>query len=158
MNDDDLKRLPITAREILDKGAREVERLRDEPEVQARLQATIGSVYTNLGAYAAALPLIEQSVATRRRVLGADHPDTLSAVNELANLYWFQDRFVEAEPLFLDVIERRSRVLGEEHVDTLKASYDLASVFGRQNRWDEAERLQRTLWRRKAISPRIFEG
>lgn len=134
----------ITAREILDKGAHDLEQLKDQPELQARLQATIGSVYTSLGVYSGATPLLEQSVATRRRTLGADHPDTLKAVNELANVYWFQDRYADAEPLFLDVVERRTRVLGPEHPDTLKATYDLASLMAKQKRWQEAEALQRT--------------
>ena len=133
----------VTAREILDNGAREIETLKDEPEVQARLQDTIGTVYTNLGAYDAALPLVRQSLETRTRLLGADHPDTLSTANALANLYWFQDRFGEAEPLFRDVVDRSTRVLGPEHPSTLKAGYDLASVYGRQARWAEAEGLQR---------------
>lgn len=134
----------VTAREILDKGAREIEQtLREQPDVQARLQATMGAVYTSLGRYGAASPLLEKAVATRRRILGADHLETLSAVNQLANLYWYQDRFAEAEPLYLDVVQRRKRVLGQEHADTLKASFDLASLFGRQNRWNEAEQLQR---------------
>ena len=60
----------VTAREILDRGAAELEKLRDQPDIQARLQATIGSVYTGLGAYSDAGALLEQAVATRRRVLG----------------------------------------------------------------------------------------
>jgi eukaryotic-like serine/threonine-protein kinase len=133
----------ITAREILDGGARDLDKLSDEPELQARLQTTIGSVYTSLGAYTAALPLLEQAVTTRRRILGLDHPDTLSAVNDLANLYWFQDRYSDAEPLFLDLVQRRTRVLGEEDPATLKATFDLASLYGREARWGEAEALQR---------------
>jgi serine/threonine protein kinase len=40
----------LTAREILDNGARQIEKnLKAQPEVRARLQATIGTVYTNLG-------------------------------------------------------------------------------------------------------------
>ena len=146
----------VTAREILDKGALEIEQtLREEPDVQARLQATMGSVYTSLGVYGAASLLLEQAVATRRRVLGADHLETLSAVNQLANLYWYQDRFAEAEPLYLDVVERRKRVVGDEHADTLKANFDLASLFGRQNRWSEAEQLQR---KTLAIQERVLGG
>jgi non-specific serine/threonine protein kinase/serine/threonine-protein kinase len=133
----------VTAREILDNGAREIETLADEPDVQARLQATIGSVYTTLGDYAAALPHLEKAVATRRRLLGADHPDTLAAVNSLATAYWYLDRFGEAETLFRDVAERHARLRGAEHRDTLKAEYDLASVYARQTRWVEAEALQR---------------
>lgn len=133
----------VTAREILDRGARELEQLRDQPEVQARLQSTIGSVYSGLGVYGSAIPLAQAALETRRRTLGPDHPDTLAAINELANVYWFQDRFAEAEPLFVEVVEKRTRILGENHKDTLKANYDLASLYGRQKRWQEAEQLQR---------------
>ena len=135
----------ITAREILDKGAMDLETLRDEPDIQARLQATIGSVYTGLGAYEAAGKLLEQSVATRRRTLGSDHPDTLAAINELANLYWFQQRYTEAEPLYLEAVESSARVLGDEHPATLRARYDLASLYGKQTRWAKAEELQRQI-------------
>jgi non-specific serine/threonine protein kinase/serine/threonine-protein kinase len=135
----------VTAREILDKGAREIdETLRDQPEVQARLQATMGAVYTSLGMYGAALPLLERAVETRRRLLGYDDPDTLAATNDLANAYWYQGRLKEAEPLYLDIVERRKRVLGEEHPDTLRARFDLASVYGQQRRWDIAETLTRS--------------
>jgi non-specific serine/threonine protein kinase/serine/threonine-protein kinase len=135
----------VTAREILDNGAREIENLKDQPDVQARLQTTMGAVYTSLGAYASALPLLEASLSTRRRVLGDDHLETLAAENELATLYWYQDRFTDAEPLFRDIVERRTRLLGAEHADTLKAGYDLASVFARQKRWAEAEQVQRQI-------------
>ena len=77
----------LTAREILDKGAKNaLETLQNQPELQARLLATIGTVYTGLGSYRAAEPLLEQAVTTRRRVLGSGHTQTLEAVNELANL------------------------------------------------------------------------
>ena len=145
----------ITAREILDKGAMDLETLRDEPDIQARLQATIGSVYTGLGAYEAAGKLLEQSVATRRRTLGSDHPETLAAINELANLYWFQERYTEAEPLYLEAVESSARVLGDEHPATLRARYDLASLYGRQTRWAKAEELQRQILaiQQRALGP-----
>ena len=42
----------LTASQILDKGAAEIEQnLRAQPELRARLQMTIGTVYTNLGRY-----------------------------------------------------------------------------------------------------------
>ena len=84
-----------------------------------------------------------RSVATRRRVFGSDHPQTLFAINELANLYWFLDRFADAEPLFLEVVERSTRVLGEEDAATLRARFDLASLYARQGKWTDAEQLQR---------------
>ena len=77
----------LTAREILAKGVQQLESLRDQPAVQARLQATIGSVETELGLYGDAQPLLEAALQTRKRLFGQDHPDTLASANGLANLY-----------------------------------------------------------------------
>jgi non-specific serine/threonine protein kinase/serine/threonine-protein kinase len=150
----------VTAREILDRGAREIEQtLRDQPDVQGRLQSTIGEVYTSLGSYDAALPLLEKAAATQRRVLGDDHPDTLVARHLLANLYWTQGRFGDAEPLYLDLVQRRTRLLGEQHPQTLKVNFDLASLYARQQKWTEAEALQhRTLeMQQKVLGPDHFD-
>ena len=133
----------LTAREILEKGAAKVEKdLESQPQVQARLMATMGTVYTSLGLYDRAEPLLHRAVASGRRVLGEDHRETIVAVNALANVYWYQQRYREAEPLYQDVVEQRQRTLGEEHPDTLMAKFDLASNYAHQpERWADAERL-----------------
>ncbi len=132
----------ITAREILDKGAESIEEtLIDQPEVQARLMATMGRVYTSLGLYDKAELLLEQSVKSQRRLLGKNHSETMTSVHDLANLYWYQNRLKDAEPLYQEVVETRTRLLGEEHPDTLKANFDLASLYLGQERLDEAEKL-----------------
>ena len=134
----------LTAREILTKGALQLEGgLRDQPQVQARLQATIGAVYTGLGLYADAQPLLARALQTQKRLLGEDSPDSLSTANHLANAYWYQGKYQEAELLYRDIVERRTRVLGEDHPDTLRANFDLASAYAGQRRWDEFERLAR---------------
>ena len=142
----------LTAREILAKGAQQLDNLQDQPAVQARLQATIGLVETELGLYRDAQPLLEAALQTRRRVVGQDHPDTLASANALANLYWFQGKYREAEPLYRDIVERRTRVLGADHPDTLRANYDLASLYVMQKRWEEFDRLSRdTLARQRRV-------
>jgi eukaryotic-like serine/threonine-protein kinase len=134
----------LTAREILANGAREMEQsLRAQPEVRARLQTTIGTVYTNLGLYDEALPLLQRALETRKRLLGNDDADTLLTTNQLANVLWFQGKLAEAEPMYTEVSLRRRRVLGAEHPDTLRADFDLASVFGLRERWGEAEQLMK---------------
>ena len=55
----------------------------------------------------------------RLRVLGAEHPDTLLAMGNLAVTYWSQGRWKEAEELQLQVSNVRLRGLVEEHPDTL---------------------------------------
>ena len=119
----------LTAREILAKGARQVEdSLRDQPDVQARLAATIGAVYTNLGMYAEARPLLQRALDTQRQVLGHDNAETLRSAHHFATLHWHEGNMQQAERLYADVVERRRRILGDEHPDTLRASFDLAST------------------------------
>jgi serine/threonine protein kinase/tetratricopeptide (TPR) repeat protein len=134
----------LTAREILESGVANIETgLAGQPEVQARMMGTMGSIYTNLGLYEPAERLLTQAVATNRRIFGDESATTLAAVNDLANVYWFQEQYARAEPLYLEVIERRRRLLGDQHPDTLRASNDLASLYVLQKRFNEAERLAR---------------
>ena len=90
----------LTAREILAKGAVQLEGgLRNQPQVQARLQATIGAVYTSLGMYAEAQPLLARALQTQMQVLGADSPESLATASHLASVYWYQEKYREAELL-----------------------------------------------------------
>ena len=132
----------LTAREILDRGSQRIEQtLKDQPDVQARLQGTLGEVYTNLGLFDEAGANLERAVQTAKRVLGEDDTETVTAVHRLANVLWHQDRLAEAKPLYEDVIARRTRLLGADHRDSLKAKFDLASLYMVQGRWAEAEPL-----------------
>ena len=135
----------LTAREVLDKGAADIDKtLTARPQIQSRLQQTIGTVYTNLGLYSAAEPLLRRALETDRRVLGNENQQTLASVSALADVYWHLGRNIDAEPLYLELVERRRRILGEKHRDTLRATYDLASLYGRNpQRWDQAESLIR---------------
>jgi hypothetical protein len=65
---------------------------------------------------------------TRKRVLGQEHPDTLTSIANLASTFWNQGRWKEAEDLFVQVMETRKRVLGQEHPDTLTSIASLAST------------------------------
>ena len=134
----------ITAREILDNGARDIEaRLAAQPQLQARMQATIGTVYTNLGLYGAAEPLLRKAVDAERRLFGAEARQTRQTMSALANVYWFLGRYADAEPLYLSVLQSSRRANGDEDSETLHAAYDLGSLYVMQKRWDEAERLMR---------------
>jgi serine/threonine protein kinase/tetratricopeptide (TPR) repeat protein len=134
----------LTAREILDKGAQHIDQtLTGQPRVQARLKATMGEVYTNLGLYQAAEPLIRQAVDVQQRSLGSDHVETMDSMHALANLYWWEERYSDAEPLYLALLESRRRLYGERHPDTLRTAYDLGSLYLVQKRWNEAEQLMR---------------
>ena len=66
----------ITAREILDQGAARIgKELGAQPDLQATLLDTIGSVYLSLDLPEDAQPLIEQGLAVRRKLFGERHLD-----------------------------------------------------------------------------------
>ena len=93
------------------------------------------------GRYSEAEKSFFQVVETRKRVLGAEHPDTLTSIGRLAWTLWDQGQWKEAENLEVQVMETSKRVLGAEHLDTLTTINNLASTFRNQGRWKEAEEL-----------------
>ncbi|KAJ7347989.1 hypothetical protein DFH08DRAFT_670253, partial [Mycena albidolilacea] len=69
---------------------------------------------------------IEAIVLEKRKLLlGADHPNTLSAMGNLAVTYSELGRYQEAEPLETIVLEKQKLLLGAGHPDTLDAMANL---------------------------------
>jgi tetratricopeptide (TPR) repeat protein len=93
------------------------------------------------GRWKEAEELLMQVVQTRKKVLGDEHPDTLTRMDNLASTYRSQGRWKEAEELEVQVWQIRKRVLGDEHPDTLTSMANLASTYKSQGRWREAEEL-----------------
>jgi hypothetical protein len=52
-----------------------------------------------------------QVVEARNRVLGEEHPDSLTSVANLASIYVDQDRLKEAEVLEVQVMEKKLGVI-----------------------------------------------
>jgi tetratricopeptide (TPR) repeat protein len=101
----------------------------------------VGQVLLDEGRWKEAEELDVKVFGARRRVLGEEHPDTITAMANLAETYWNQGRSKEAEELDIKVLEARRRVLGEEHPDTISAMGNLASTYRDQGRSKEAEEL-----------------
>jgi len=135
----------LTAREILTRGSSQIDTgLSGQPHVQARLQTTMGRVYTELGLYSDARVLLERARQTQRRIVGDEDPDALATEKALADVYFFEGRFRDAEVLYQNIVRVQGRTLGDDHADTLRTAYDLASVYIGQERWDDFEKLAQT--------------
>ena len=80
--------------------------------------------------YDQAEPLSREVLADRRRLLGDDHPDTLTSRAVLARLTARQGRRAEAGELYRQVIADRSRVLGPDHPDTAALRGEFAHLAG----------------------------
>jgi hypothetical protein len=57
----------------------------------------------------------EVLLAVQQRVLGSEHPSTLTTANNLANALKAQGRYGEAETMYRETLAVRQRVLGSEH-------------------------------------------
>jgi tetratricopeptide (TPR) repeat protein len=75
-----------------------------------------------------AIGLYEQTLADRERILGADHPDTLSSRNNLAGAYESAGRLDEAIGLHEQTLADRERILGADHPNTLTSRNNLAAM------------------------------
>ena len=134
----------ITARELLDNASKEVDTgLARDPETQAQMMQVMGDVYSSLGLYRRAEPLQRQSMEIRQRILGPEHPETLTSMNSLAIVLWYEGHYAEAKKLDRETLDVRRRVLGPEHPETLKSMSNLASVLNSEGQYAEAEKMDR---------------
>jgi len=134
----------ITAREILDKSSKDIDKgLANDPELQAQMMSVMGDVYENLGLYPESESLFNRTLEIRRRILGPRSQDTLKSTQDLAMLLDEESRYPEAEKLLRETLDVQRHVLGPEHHDTLKSMSDLATVLSDEGRYPESEKLQR---------------
>jgi len=134
----------ITARELLDRGATRVDsQLAGQPEVQAELRSVLGRVYTNLGLYDKAAPLLERSLAQRTALHGPADTSVAANMDLLGAVLLKMDRFDDAESLLRRALEQRRRLLGNRHVATAETIDNLATLLEERGKLDDAEPLHR---------------
>ncbi|WP_448569537.1 tetratricopeptide repeat protein [Thalassotalea ganghwensis] len=132
----------VTAREILDNGAQRIEHeLSDKPLIQSTLMNTIGQVYTALGLYQQASPLLEKTLSHRRKLYQEQRiavTDLANSMEGLANVYTETADYEQALQLYLDAL-----ALPESIALTQKVSLQagLAEIYFRLGKYVEAEPL-----------------
>ncbi|KAK4193988.1 Tetratricopeptide repeat-domain-containing protein [Triangularia verruculosa] len=96
---------------------------------QGFVGTVLGLIYYDEGRWEEAEKLFVQVMETRKTKLGADHPDTLTSMANLASTYSNQGRWEEAEKLFMQVMETFKIRLGADHPDTLISMGNLAVTW-----------------------------
>ena len=105
-----------------------------------------------LGEYQQARDLDEDTLTRRRRVLGDDHPDTLTSASNLAVDLCALGEYQQARDLDEDTLTRRRRVLGDDHPDTLSSANNLAVDLRGLGEYQQARDLDEdTLTRRRRV-------
>jgi len=105
----------------------------------ARLEAALGQSLYSVGDYAGAQRADERALVIWERVLGPEHPDVATGLNNLAELYDDQGRYAEAEPLYQRALALREQALGPTHPDLATSLNNLAVLYNHQGRYAEAE-------------------
>src|SRR5262249_45801915 len=84
-------------REILEKTAKRLDDLKDQPAVQAELRSTLGGVYFALGEYAKAEAMTREALSLRRRLFGDDNLAVAMSMYDLGRVLAAQAKLTEAE-------------------------------------------------------------
>jgi tetratricopeptide (TPR) repeat protein len=148
----------LTAREMLDKGAARVEKqLASEPQVQATLLDTLGTVYMGLGLYEQAQPLLQSSIAKREKLVPAEAADLALSLSHQGDLLTFRADYPGAEAAYRRAIGlQSSRPAAERDNAALARSlYGLGNEQANSGRSADAEQ---SLGDALAMQQRVVDG
>ena len=146
----------LTAREVLDKGAARVEgQLAKQPEIQATLMDTLGTVYMGLGLYGQAQPLLQSAVTRRQGLVPSEPADLALSLRHLGDLQTLRAANPEAEDAY-----RRAISLQNSRPPDQRDNLALAcSLYGLGNEQENAGRFadaERTLRDALALQQRLY--
>jgi eukaryotic-like serine/threonine-protein kinase len=132
---------PLTARQLLEQGARDVPGLTSQPAVQARVLDVIAQVYTLLGDYDEAEPLFREAVRLNREVPDASAADLAGSLQRLGDLLFRDGRLDEASMVLHEAIELAT--LANDQPLLANALNDLGLTEHERGDYSAAERLHR---------------
>jgi tetratricopeptide (TPR) repeat protein len=115
--------------------------LAQSDEICTEIGEALALRWNTQGRFRDAILKMENVLEMRRKLLGIEHPDVATSLNNLAVLYYSQGRYSEAEPLYQQALEIRRKLLGTEHPDVAQSLHDLAYLYSSQGRYSEAEPL-----------------
>ncbi len=134
---------------VFDRSIRAIEaQFADQPLVEAQLLQTIAGALQDVGLLDHAMPPQRRALALRRELLGDDHPDSITSINNLSHLLAELGELEEATRYAREALALSRSVNGEDHVFTLTYLGNLGSLLADQERLDEAEALYREALRR----------
>jgi predicted ATPase/class 3 adenylate cyclase len=84
---------------------------------------------------------LNKALQIREAVLGAEHLDTASTINNLALVYFDQSKYDRAESLYIRTLEIIEKTLGREHPKAIELLHCLAGLYASQGKFEQAELL-----------------
>ncbi|HQR44944.1 MAG TPA: tetratricopeptide repeat protein [Thermoanaerobaculia bacterium] len=134
----------VTARELLDKAAREIEGdLTEEPTVKGTLLYTMGEVYSGLGLNKQALELAEKALAQFRAAVPADEAAIARTLSQLAVVNRRLGKYEKAEPLYREALALEETLFGPGSGTVAKTLDNYGVFLQEMAKYDEAEKVHR---------------
>jgi eukaryotic-like serine/threonine-protein kinase len=99
----------------------------------------MGNILHDEGKLSEAEPYYREALEERRRVLGAEHADTVESILDLGGLLTDEGKLSEAEPYLHEAVETSSRVLGDKDPTTIYAIDAMGILLQEQGKLGEAE-------------------
>jgi tetratricopeptide (TPR) repeat protein len=145
----------LTALDLLDRGVEQVDRLDDQPMVQARLLSAMGSAYLGLTFRPEGEAAIRRALEIREEALGPEHPEVAASLIEIANMIendaaWGEDPERDAEmrgnvDRALQILERDLARGGRDTAAWLNAATFQASLTRMEHGWERAQPMYQAL-------------
>jgi len=132
----------ITARELLERGAKQIENeLKDQPGVQATMMAVVGNVYRSLGLYQDARPFLQKALELRQRVYGDAHAEVASSLNDLGKLLQDMGDYSRADSILRSALALREQLADGPSLEVAESANDLAVLYSAMGKHDQADSL-----------------
>jgi serine/threonine-protein kinase len=135
---------PITAKELLDRGAARLDtEAAGAPLMRAEMLSVIGGMYTDLGLYEQALPLLEEARTVFLRSREGNAGIVARNADRLATVLHEMGRYEEAAEVAQQAIALREEDGGATPEELSASIGNLASIRSLQGLFDEADALYR---------------
>jgi serine/threonine-protein kinase len=113
---------------------------------------SVGALLRAQGRYQEAREKFTQALALREQVLGPEHPETASTLQQLGSASWWLGHYEQALEQSERALALKTKVLGPEHPEVIAALNSVAAVLRDLGRYEETrQRLERVLVLREKI-------
>lgn len=93
------------------------------------------------GKYKEAIPIAEEVLNIRSRMLGEENPDTAEALNDLGVIFEGLGEYEKAEQYYLQGLNIRQKVLGEDGSETANSLVNLGGLYMEMGAYEKAESM-----------------
>ncbi|MCG8420573.1 MAG: serine/threonine-protein kinase [Proteobacteria bacterium] len=125
----------------------------DDDLVRSEILSRVANVLHGGGDYEGAKLRYERALAIREALLGPDHPEVATLLNDLSQLLYFMGDYGKAKAGHERALAIRERVLGPEHPDVAASLGNLARILSELGKYEQARRIHE---RALAIRERVL--